>query len=123
MGIIVNVSKSKMLVERLDRVMDDKTNRDYALYLTILILSLSIIIYQTVNYSLFPIQYAHGTTTSYNNERTVSAGQQVKINASKTGSSAGGPIEMNLHGHKQGDHQYLVIIRPLKVLFYLFRRQ
>ena len=94
MGIIVNISKSKMLVERLDSLMDDKTNRVYALYLTILILSLSIIIYQTVNYSLFPIQYAHGTSTSYNNERTVSAGQQVKINASKTGSSAGGPIEI-----------------------------
>jgi hypothetical protein len=93
MGLIVNVSKSKMLVERLDSVMDEKTNRDYALSLSILILSLSIIIYQTVDYSLFPIQYAHGTTTSYNNERTVSAGQQVKINASKTGSSAGGPIE------------------------------
>ena len=75
--------------------MESKSKDDirlYPLYLTILFLSLTIIIYPIGNYTLFTIQYAYGTTTNYR-LRTVSAGQQVKINASKTSSSAGGPIE------------------------------
>ena len=47
--------------------------------------------YQIGDYALFPVQNVYGSTTSY--DRTASAGQPVKINASKTSSSAGGPME------------------------------
>jgi large repetitive protein len=63
----------------------------YPLYLIILFLSLIIIMYQIGNYALFPVQNAYSTTTYH--ETTKSAGQQVNINASKTSSSAGSPIE------------------------------
>ena len=94
MNMQVKKPKSKVRLESLENRTYSKSKeyiKLYSFYLTILFLSLIIIIYQTGAYTLFPIQYAYGTTTNY--DRTVSAGQQVIINASKTSSSAGGPVE------------------------------
>jgi hypothetical protein len=62
----------------------------FPLYLTILLLSI-VIIYHTAGHEDFlPIQYTYGSTEN----RTVSAGQQIIINASRTNSSTVGPIDL-----------------------------
>ena len=94
MNIHVNRSKSKTPLESLQGMNDSRLKfaiELYPLYLNILFLSVIVIMYQIGNYALFPVQNVYGSTTSF--DRTYSAGESVKINASKTSSSAGGPVE------------------------------